>query len=99
MEHDLNAFMIQSYLKHSAGTLTSPVSVDTVVPSQVMHSVQASFVLVKTLQPNFVSENCQELVQVVAVLIVVQDLLLGVLTLLHIDDAHLQLRLDEHLVR
>ena len=48
MEHDLNAFMIQSYLKHSAGTLTSPVSVDTVVPSQVMHSVQASFVLVKT---------------------------------------------------
>ena len=73
------------------------MGVDTVVSSQIMDSVQSSFVLIKTLQTDFVSENGEELVEVVAVLIIVQDLLLRVLTLLHIDHANLQLRLDKHL--
>ena len=78
--------------------LTSPVSVDTVVASQVVDSVQATFVLVKPLQPHFVPQNCEELGQIVAVVVIVEYLLLRVLTLLHVDHANLQLGLDEHLV-
>ena len=63
-----------------------------------MDSVQAPFVLVKPLQPHFVPQNCEELGQIVAVVVIVQDLLLCVLALLHIDHANLQLGLDEHLV-
>ena len=73
------------------------MGVDTVVTCEVVYSVQTSFVLVKPLQSHLVSQDCEELGHVVAVVVIVQDLLLSVLTLLHIDHANLQLRLDEHL--
>ena len=71
--------------------------VDTVVTSQVVDSVQAAFVLVEPLQSHFVPQDGEELRKIVAVVVIVQYLLLGVLTLLDVDHANLQLRLDEHL--
>ena len=73
------------------------MGVDTVVTCEVVYSVQTSFVLVKSLQSNLITQDGEELVQVVAVLVIVQYLLLRVLPLLHIDHSNLQLRLHEHL--
>ena len=73
--------------------------VDAVEPGEVVHGVQAALVLVEPLEPDPVPQDGQELVEVVAVLVVVQDLLLGVLPLLDVDDPDLELGLDEDLVQ
>ena len=97
MEHDLNAFMIQSYLKHSAGTLTSPVSVDTVKTREIMDSVKTALVLIETFQPNFITKNGEKFIKVLTMIIVVKDLLFSVLSLLDVDYSHFELRLHKDL--
>ena len=52
-----------------------------------------------TFEPDFVADDLEELVKEGTVLVVVQDLLLGVLAVFDVDDAHFQLGLDEHLIQ
>ena len=52
-----------------------------------------------TFEPDFLPEDCEELVEQDAVVVVGQDLLLRALVLLHVDHAHLQLGLDEDLAK
>ena len=54
-------------------------------------------VLVESFESNLVAEDLEKLVKEGRVLVVVQNLLLRVLALLDVNDAHFQFRLDEHL--
>ena len=62
-----------------------------------MDSVKTSLVFVKTFELDFVPQNCQKLVKALTVIIVVENLLLGVLSLLDVDYSHFELRLHKDL--
>jgi hypothetical protein len=50
-----------------------------------------------TFESDAVAENLEKLIKERRVVIVVENLLLGVLALLHVYDTHFQFRLDENL--
>ena len=51
-----------------------------------------------TFQPDFLSNDCEEFIKQWAVIIVGKNLLLGVLILLHVHNANLQLGFNEDLL-
>ena len=75
----------------------SPVSVDTVKTREVMDSVQSALVLVETFQPNFITKNGEKFIKVLTMVIVVQYFLLGVLTLLYVNDSNFKLGFHKNL--
>jgi len=82
VEHDLNP---------------SPIRIDGLRPREVMDSVESALVAVKPPETHALSQDLEKVVKGSTIVIVVQDLLLRVLPFLDINDADLELRLDEHL--
>ena len=75
-----------------------PVGVHRVEAREIVDRVQAALVLVEALQSHLLTQYLEELVEQWRLLVVVEYLLLGVLSLLDVNHADLELGLDEHLV-
>lgn len=85
------------YVKHNFDS--TPICINGVMTGQVVNGVQATFVLVEALESHPIAEYLQELLEQEGIVIVVEYLLLGVLSLFNVNHAHLELALDKHLIQ
>ena len=74
-----------------------PVGKDGMLAGQIMNGVQASFVAIKSFQPDFFSQDLQKIFKQRGSCVVVKNVFFGVLIFFHINQSNFELGLDKNL--